>query len=281
VTNTVFFAVLFAALMHAGWNALIKQRDDRFLSISALGMGQGVIALCCTPFVAFPHAESWAWIFTSAALHTGYKLFLIRAYTAGELGQVYPLARGTAPLISSLAAFLILGEALSPFIWVGIFTLCFGIALMSLKGGAGLASLDREALGYALVTSVFIAGYTLVDAVGARGAVAPSSYIVWMFVFDGFTIAAVYAGVRKGAGLAPVLREVPVGFASAAMSLGAYWLVIWSMTRAPIGAVAALRETSILFAVAISMLVLKEKATVWRIGAASLILAGVVLMRAG
>ncbi len=264
--------------MHAAWNALIKDRADRFLTISTLGVAQGMLALATAPFVAFPGAHSWAWLAASAGLHVGYKLFLVRAYSAGDLGQVYPLARGAAPLLSSFAAFALLHETMSAFIWVGVFTLCAGIALMSAKGGA-IAHLDRKAVGYALATSVFIAGYTLVDALGARGAVSPSSYIVWMFAMDGCTMGVVYFGVRGRAGGAPLVRELPFASMAAAISIGAYWLVIWAMTRAPIGAVAALRESSILFALAISVIFLRERASGWRLGSAALILAGVVLMR--
>ncbi len=274
---TVFSVVLFSALLHAGWNALIKERGERFLSISTLGVAQGLIALAALPFVAVPSGATWLWIFASAALHTGYKLLLVRAYSAGDLGQVYPLARGAAPLLSALAALSLLGESPGSFVWTGIVVLSGGIALMSLKGG-GAAQLGGKAVLWALATSIFIAGYTLVDAVGARGAASPSSYIAWMFLFDGFAMGLVYLGVRPTA--APALvRGLPLGFAAAVMSLGAYWLVIWAMTQAPIGAVAALRETSILFALMISVLVLRERAPPWRLAAAGVILAGVALMR--
>ncbi len=280
MSNTVFLVVLLSALLHAGWNALIKERTDRFFSISLLGIAQGLIALAALPFVEVPTGETWIWIAASAALHTGYKLFLIRAYTAGDLGQVYPLARGTAPLLSSLIALFILHETLGPYLWAGVIILCLGIGLMSIKGGGDIARLDRAAVAWALATSLFISGYTIVDAVGARGAASASSYIAWMFVFDGLTIATVYSFVRRGR-LRSVAKELPFGFVAALMSLGAYWLVIWAMTKAPIGAVAALRESSILFALAISALFLKEKLSPWRLAAAALILGGVLLMRVG
>lgn len=279
MSNAVFLAVLFAAFLHAAWNAIIKDRGDRFFSISTLGVAQGLITLALTPFVGFPEKAIWGWILASAALHTGYKLFLIRAYTAGDLGQVYPLARGSAPLLSSLIALAFLHETLGPFLWAGVVTLCAGIALMSFKGGA-IGALDAKAVFWALGTSLFITGYTVVDAVGARGAASAMTYIVWMFVFDGLAIALVYAGVRRGRVVA-ALRELPFGVLTALLSLGAYWIIIWAMTEAPIGAVAALREASILFALAISTLFLRERASGWRIASAALILAGVALMRIG
>jgi len=265
--------------MHAAWNAIIKDRGDRFFSISTLGVAQGLISLALIPFVGVPERATWMWIFASAALHTGYKLFLIRAYTAGDLGQVYPLARGSAPLLSSLIALLFLHETLGPFVWGGVVTLCAGIALMSFKGGGG-GALDLKAAFWALGTSLFITGYTIVDAVGARGAHSAATYVVWMFVFDGLAIALVYAAVRRGR-VAAVARELPFGAMTALLSLGAYWIIIWAMTKAPIGAVAALRESSILFALAISVLFLKESASGWRIASAAIILAGVALMRIG
>ncbi len=263
--------------MHAAWNAIIKDRGDRFFSISTLGVAQGLISLALIPFVGLPEKAIWGWIAASAALHTGYKLFLIRAYTAGDLGQVYPLARGSAPLLSSLIALLLLGETLGPFLWVGVIVLCAGIALMSFKGGR-VRALDASAVFWALGTSLFITGYTIVDAVGARSAQSAAAYVVWMFVFDGFAIGAVYASVRRGRVVA-AMRELPFGVVTALLSLGAYWIIIWAMTEAPIGAVAALRESSILFALAISVVFLKEKASWWRIASAATILAGVILMR--
>lgn len=277
MSNTIFLVVLLAALMHAAWNAIIKDRGDRFFSISTLGVAQGLITLCLTPFVDIPERAVWGWIAASALLHTGYKLFLIRAYSAGDLGQVYPLARGSAPLLSSLIALVFLGETLGPFLWAGVAVLCSGIALMSFKGGAK-GALDAKAIAWALGTSLFITGYTIVDAVGARSAASAASYIVWMFVFDGLAIGLVYAAVRRG-DIAPVVKELPFGAFVAMLSLGAYWLIIWAMTKAPIGAVAALRESSILFALAISVAFLKERASGWRLVSALTILAGVVLMR--
>jgi drug/metabolite transporter (DMT)-like permease len=278
LSNTVFLVVLLAAFMHAAWNALIKERGDRFFSISTLGVAQGLISLAIVPFVGLPEKAVWGWIAASAALHTGYKLFLIRAYSAGELGQVYPLARGSAPLLSSLIALVFLHEMLGPFLWMGVIVLCAGIALMAFKGGA-VGALDAKAVFWALGTSLFITGYTIVDAVGARSAMSAATYVVWMFVFDGLAIALVYAGVRRGRVVA-VARELPFGILTATLSLGAYWLIIWAMTKAPIGAVAALRESSILFALAISVIFLRERASGWRVASALTILAGVILMRA-
>ena len=281
MTFEVFIAVISAALMHAGWNAMIKQKLDRFLSISLMSFSMAALSLACLPFFAVPQGVTWLWIVLSAVLHTGYKIFLIRAYDAGDLTQVYPLARGSAPLLTAVAGFVLLGEVLSPVMVAGIVLLCLGIWAMSARGSATLVKLEGHAVLYALITSGFIAAYTLVDGIGGRGAVSASSYAVWMFAIDGVWMAIFCMMVRGPSAFISVLPEWKSGLVTGALSLGAYWLIIWAMTKAPIAAVAALRETSILFAVVISVLVLKERLTTWRIGAAVLIVAGVIVLRSG
>ena len=277
----VFFAVLAAAIMHAAWNAMIKQRLDRFLSISLMSFAMGLLSLACLPFVAIPQGITWFWIILSALLHTGYKIYLIRAYDSGDLAQIYPLARGAAPLIMALAGVLLLSEILSPTMATGIIVLCVGIGLMAARGGVQLERLSGLAISNALITSLFIAGYTLTDGIGARTAPTASSYAVWMFAIDGFWMALFCMVMRGRQAFVSVLPEWRSGLVTGALSLGAYWIVIWAMTKAPIAAVAALRETSILFAVLISVVFLKERLTGWRSLACLLIVAGVIVLRMG
>jgi drug/metabolite transporter (DMT)-like permease len=277
----VFFAVLAAAVMHAAWNAVIKQRLDRFLSISLMSFSMGGLSLICLPFVAVPQGFTWFWIILSALLHTGYKIYLIRAYDSGDLAQIYPLARGTAPLITAAVGVLLLSEVLSGTMVAGIVVLCLGIGLMSARGGANLERLSGHAIVNALITSLFIAAYTLTDGIGGRTAPSASSYAVWMFAIDGLWMALFCMMVRGPKAFASVLPEWKSGLVTGALSLGAYWIVIWAMTKAPIAAVAALRETSILFAVIISVLFLKERLTKWRLIASLLIIAGVIGLRLG
>jgi drug/metabolite transporter (DMT)-like permease len=279
LTADVFFAVLAAAFMHAGWNALIKVRLDAFLSISLMSLGMGAISLACLPFVAVPTGWTWVWICLSTALHIGYKLFLVRAYKKGDLGQVYPLARGTAPLLTAVGSAVLVGEVVSLATSVAIAVVCLGILLMSVRGSSTTAKLDQATVLYALGTSAFIALYTLVDGVGGRSAPSASSYTVWLFVLDGISMGFLCLVVRGQPAMAAMVPAWRTGLGTGALSLGAYWIIIWAMTQAPIAAVAALRESSILFAVVLSSLVLKEKLTAWRIAAAVLILAGVAGLR--
>jgi len=274
----VFFAVLGAALMHAAWNAIVKVGLDRFSSILLMSIAQGGIAACLLPLFPLPLAEAWPWVVGSALLHIGYKLFLIRAYEHGDLSQVYPLARGTAPLIVALVGAAFLGETMTGGKWAAVLAIALGVILMSRNGG-GLERLSRTALGYALGTACFTAAYTLVDGVGARIAATASGYTLWMFSLDACGMTAVAAATR-GAGalrrLAPAWRS---GVTAGALSLGAYWIAIWAFTLAPLALVAALRETSVMFAMLIGVFLLGERANSWRWLSVGLILAGVVLMR--
>jgi drug/metabolite transporter (DMT)-like permease len=274
MTLAVFLAVLFAAALHAGWNALVKLGLDRFSSILFLALVQGGIALLLLPFFGLPPGAAWPWLLAGSALHSGYKLVLIRAYGHGDLSQVYPLARGTAPLIVAVAATLWLGEAMVPARVAAVVAIAGGIMLMAGKGG-----LTRTGLAWALATAAFTAAYTLVDGVGARIAGSASAFTLTLFVLDGLVMLGFGLAARGGGSLVALLPAWRGGVAAGAMSLGAYWIAIWAFTQAPLAMVAALRETSVLFALLIGALFLKESVAPRRWAAAALILAGVVLMR--
>jgi drug/metabolite transporter (DMT)-like permease len=276
----VFFAVLAAAVMHAGWNAVVRVGLDRFSSILLLSMTQSGLALVLLPFVAQPAPAAWPWVIGASLLHTGYKLFLIRAYQHGDLTQVYPLARGSAPPVVALGGILLFQEHLKPAGWAAVALIAAGVALMAFRGGeAGLRRLPGKALAYALVTAGFVASYTLADGQGARIAQTATGFAMWMFVGDGTTML-LYAVATRGlkAPLA-VLSEWRTGLPAGTLSLGSYWIALWAFTRAPVALVAALRETSVLFALLIGVVLLKEKAGPWRVAAGLCIGAGVVAMR--
>jgi drug/metabolite transporter (DMT)-like permease len=275
----VFAAVLVAAMLHAGWNALVKIGLDRFSSILFLALVQGGIALLLLPFFDPPARAAWPWVLAGSTLHSGYKLVLIQAYRHGDLSQVYPLARGTAPLIVAVAGMLFLHEGMGALRLAAILLIAAGIMLMARNDGRG-AGLTRTGLVFALVTACFTASYTMADGVGARIAGAASGFALWMFVLDGLFMLVYGLATRGGGALVAMLPAWRGGVAAGAMSLGSYWIAIWAFTRAPLAPVAALRETSVLFAMLIAFLVLKEKVGPWRWAAAASILAGIVLMRA-
>ena len=281
MTPLVFTAVLVAAFMHATWNALIKVRADRFASISLTSLGMTFTALPVLPFVTFPSASVWPWIITSLVIHIGYRLFLVLAYEAGDLAQAYPLARGAAPLITTVGGIVLVGEMPGAIAIAGIVLLSASTFLMSLRGGASLGRLNGAVVGYALTTSLFIAGYTLTDGVGARLAETAVSYAAWLFFCDGICAMAI-GFVYRGRRLLTVLAaEWKVGALTGFLSAAAYGIAMWAMTRAPIASVASLRETSILFAMAISVFMLGERMTAWRGAAAVGIMVGMVALRIG
>jgi drug/metabolite transporter (DMT)-like permease len=275
----VFAAVLFAALCHAGWNALVKVGLDPLSSTTLISVGAGVVGLVALPLVGIPSADSWPWLFASVVIHLFYFAALIESYRTGDLGQVYPIARGSAPLMTAVIATILIGEHLSALGWIGVVTLVSGVFLLSLRGGRELARLDMRAVVFALMTAVTICTYSIVDGVGARLSANPNAYSAWLFV--GIAIVLVpYARIRGGSGVlavaAPYWRQ---GLAGGAMQVLSYGIAIWAMTVAPIAIVAALRETSVLFGAAIAVIALKEPLRAARLVAAGLIAIGLVLIR--
>lgn len=275
----VFAAVLAAALMHAGWNAAVKIGLDHFSAIVLLSISQSLVCLALLFFFPTPAAAAWPWLAGSICLHIGYKIFLTRAYTFGDLSQIYPIARGAAPMIVAIASASFLGEPLSPAGFAAVFLVALGVVLMSLHPGKGRARLTPTGLAYALGTAGFTAGYTMADGIGARLAGSAHSFVFWMFVGDGLGMLA-FAWLARGAAAFPALIPAwRTGLLAGIMSLGSYWIAVWAFTCAPIALVAALRETSVLFAMLIAVLYLKEPVGWHRWLAAAMITSGVVFMR--
>jgi drug/metabolite transporter (DMT)-like permease len=275
----VFAAVLLAGACHAAWNAVLKLRLDPFRTIALIAIASAIVALPALPFVGVPPAAAWPWLIASLALHLGYYIGLTEAYRTGDMGQVYPIARGSAPLMTAAMTTTFLGERLGLIGWGGIVVLVSGILLISLHGGRDLARLDRRAIGFAFFTAITICGYSLVDGIGARTAGSAHSYSVTLFLLDGLMMA-VFALLRNGrTTVTDMSRHWKAAFIGGTLSLVAYWIAIWAMTVAPIALVAALRESSVLFGAAIAVIFLKEPLQASRIVAACLIVAGLVLIR--
>ncbi|HKY85198.1 MAG TPA: DMT family transporter [Pseudorhodoplanes sp.] len=275
----VFAAVLVAAACHASWNAVLKLRLDPFRTVALIAIASAVVALPFLPFVGLPPAKAWPWLIASLILHLGYYIGLTEAYRTGDMGQVYPIARGAAPLFTAGMSTVFLGERLGLIGWSGVVILVAGVLLISLHGGRDLARLDRRAVGFAFFTAVTICGYSLVDGIGARTGGSAHSYSVMLFLLDG-AMMAVFAFLRNGkATIADMRDHWRAAFTGGTLSLAAYWIAIWAMTVAPIALVAALRESSVLFAAAIAVIFLKEPLYAARVIAAGLIVAGIVLIR--
>jgi drug/metabolite transporter (DMT)-like permease len=275
----VLLAVLFAAACHAGWNALIKVGLDPLTTTTLISVGSGIVALAFSPFVGAPAWAAWPWLVASVVIHLVYFASLIESYRTGDLGQVYPIARGSAPLMTAAATSIFVGEKLSALGWTGIFVLVAGVLLLSARGGRHLAEIDRRAVGFALFTALTICAYSVVDGIGARLSANPNAYSVWLFI--GIAVVMVpYALYRDGRDVIPAMQRFWLrGFAGGGLQVLSYGIAIWAMTVAPIAIVATLRETSVLFGALIAVVVLKEPLRAVRIVAACLIVCGLVLIR--
>ena len=274
----VFAAVLCAACMHASWNAVIKVKGDRLSAMLMMTVASSAICLVLMPFFSLPAAASLPWLIASAMVHTVYKLSLTQAYEHGDLSQVYPLARGAAPLIVAVVSVFVLKETMTPTKVFAVLAIGGGVCLMALARGT-VSRIPPKAFMFAVLAAGSTASYTLLDGIGARLSGSVAGFIILLSILDGISTSG-YVLARRGpsafAGLPPLWRS---GFCAAIMSLGSYWIALWAFTKAPIALVAALRETSVLFAIVIGVVLLKEKAGPARILAALLITSGVVLMR--
>ena len=275
----VFAAVLFAAACHAGWNAAVKKGLDPLAGTVAISIGAALVSAPLLSLVGLPAAAAWPWVIASVLIHLVYFAALIESYRTGDMGQVYPVARGSAPLLTTLISLLVLKEPIGAYGIAGVVTLALGIMTMSLRAGGRV--FDRKALGFALATGLTITAYTLLDGIGARAARDPHVYSAWLFVGDGLLLTLFALWWKGPRGLAPALAFTVPGLSGGAMSLGSYWIAIWAMTVAPIGLVAAVRESSVLFGAVIAVVILREPLQPIRIIAAAMILLGLALIRLG
>jgi drug/metabolite transporter (DMT)-like permease len=275
----VFVAVLAAAAMHAGWNAFLKLRLDPLSAMTLIAACSGLIGVPFLAWFGWPRTEAWPWLLASLALHIGYYITLTEAYRRADMSQIYPIARGGAPLLTAAASLIALREPVSPPAVVGIAVLGAGVALMSLRGSRKHQAIDPIAIAFALGTAVIICGYTLVDGIGARTAGDPHAYATALFVLDGVPLLLFIIWRDGLAGVKPLLRFGGPGLIAGTLSFAAYWIAIWAMTVAPIALVAALRETSVLFAAVIAFVFLKEPFGPIRAVAAVLIVGGLLLIR--
>ncbi len=277
MTPAVLIAVLIAALLHAGWNAVIKTGLSKQSAMFVLSTTQALFGLALALTQPFPAPAAWPWIAASALVHMAYQLFLAYAYEQGDLSRVYPIARGTAPMIVLLVSILFLSDPLASHELWGIVILGCGIALMA--RGVLTSGESRRLLPFAFGAAMATAGYTLVDGLGARATGESLAYVGWLMVGAALVYTPAIVALRGRAVLRVSPRGWAVGLAAGAASFGACAIVVWAMTRAPIALVGALRETSILFAVLLGWLFFGERMDRSKAVAALLIVAGVGLTR--
>lgn len=275
----VALLVLLAAVLHAGWNVLVKIGGDRLLvqtTIIATGSLACALVLWAVPL---PAPAAWPFVFASMVIHSLYFFFLLRSYAHGDLSQVYPIARGTSPLVVALLAIPLAGEHLAPSDLVGVVLVTFGIA--SLARGHAAAG-EGRAIAYALTTGLLIAAFTLIDGLGVRRAGNPLSFILWMQAFEVVPIG-LFVALRRRERAAAFLaangaRGLLTGVAGGLMAVSAYGIVLWAYSRASLAPVAALRETSVVMAAAFGARSLGEPFGLRRVLASAVVVIGVALL---
>ena len=286
LTWPVVLAVLCGAVLHAGWNTLVKSSGDKEVDTALVHFLGALVALPPLLVVGLPPPVAWPFIAASLLIHVAYYITLAGAYKHGDLGMTYPIMRGSAPLLVALGSSFVLGESLSPLAWIGVLAVTAGVLLVGLSQ-PGEALHHRRALGFALANACVIATYTFVDGTGVRATVAAGhlavSYVMVLFVLDGFPYPALVYFRRDPGGRRAILdyarRRWPLAALGGAASMGSYTIALWAMTKAPVASVSALRETSVLFASALGVWVLKERFGVQRAAGAGVIVAGVVALR--
>lgn len=273
----VMLVVLLSALLHAGWNALVRASADKFASTLAVVLGAGALALPLLPWLPPPAAPSWPYLLASALIHVVYFSLVAGSYRQADLSLAYPVMRGTAPLLAALAAALLLHESPGAVGWLGIALICGGV--LTLAGQARRGGRHGAALRLALANAGVIASYTLVDGQGVRLAGHAFSYTGWVFLLTAVLLLAVALARRGRAVLAPTRAAGRAAVLGGAGTLLAYALVLWAMGQASIASVAALRETSIVFAALIGALFLHERIGRVRLLAIALVCAGAVAIK--
>jgi drug/metabolite transporter (DMT)-like permease len=274
----VALLVLLAALMHAAWNAIVKSSRSKFLDTMMVAIVPGLIALAVVPFLQLPAPASWPWLIASVAIHFLYYLAVAGALRHGDLSHVYPLMRGCAPLMVALASIAGLVDQLTTSMWAGVVLISAGIIAPVVLRRNGLGTPARGTM-IAIGNAVIIAAYTIVDGNGTRLSGDAISYGQWLFLLNAMPLAVFTLAWRKDQIAAYVRERWAMGLLGGVLSMGSYAIVLWAMTRAPVAGVAALRETSVIFAALIGSFLLREGSIAPRVAGAVLVACGIAALR--
>ncbi|MEJ8648624.1 DMT family transporter [Streptomyces sp. MS1.AVA.3] len=279
MTPLVVAAVLIAAITHASWNAIAHGIRDQLLAFTLVGGGGALCGLVAAFFTPLPAAGAWPYLLASAVLHIVYQALLMRSFRLGDFGQMYPIARGTAPLVVTVLAAVFVHEVPDAWALAGVALASAGLVGVALWGIRGSGTKPHwPAIIAALATGLAIASYTTVDGLGVRASGSSLGYIAWLMILEGIVIPAYALAVRRRRLLTELRPFALRGLAGGALSVFAYGLVLWAQTRAPLAPIAALRESSIIVGAAIGALFFKERFGAPRIAAAGLMVIGIGLM---
>ncbi len=272
--NYVFYLVLFATVMHAVWNGMVKNHPDKVVAVAAIVLGHIPLAVIAIILLPAPTLDCIPYIIASAIVHQGYQWYLISSYQVGDLTKVYPIARGFGPLVATIISILVLGLVLKSLVILSILLICIGIMILGLFDRENK---DFKVLKLSLTTGFFIGLYSLIDGYGARVSLSPIVYMSWAFLLS----AAIFPIVLKLKNRKNIFQNIfsegkKIFWIGGTISYIIYVIVVWAFTKAPIPMVGALRETSILFSILIGYFFLKEKITTTKIISIFLIVIGVI-----
>ena len=274
----VFLLVILAAFLHAIWNGMVKNFEDKVISVSAIVYGHVPIAVLVMFFLPLPTLESLPYIILSAIIHQGYQWYLISAYKFGDLTKAYPIARGTGPIIATLISIVFLGVLIPKFKILSICLISFGIISLGLLNKNSLT--NNKAIFYSLLTGLFIGLYSLADGYGARISLSPLSFLGWSFILNAILFSFLLKFMNHPNVFIRVMKEAKkIFWLGGTVSYIVYGIVVWSFTKAPIPLVAALRESSIIFSIIIGIFFLNEKISIYKMISIVLIFIGVVSLK--
>lgn len=267
--------VLFAAFLHASWNAVVKAVPDRGLVLAAVSIAHSVVGIALIAGSASPDPASWPFFIASTIIHFGYYIFLFQSYKLGDLSQVYPISRGLAPALVAFGAYFILGENLGPIGWAGLGCITFGIAFLAFQRGIGQA--PRGAIPAAAMNGLLIAAYSVIDGIGVRLSDSPFGYMGWLFLLE-FPVP-LFILLRRHHHALPFNPKVfIIGLLGGLAAVSAYGMAIYAKAIAPLGAVSAIRESSVIMASLIGCFLLGERPWQPRIVAAVIVAFGVAAL---
>ena len=280
----VFLAVIFAAFLHALWNSMVKSHKDKHVAVAAIVLGHVPASIIIIFLVPLPAIESLPYIIASAIIHQGYQWFLLTAYRHGDYTRVYPIARGTGPIVVTIVLLLFFGVKLSLYELLGIIIISIGILSLSTQDRHSffpwIARKNARAISFALLTGLFIGGYSIVDGYGARASFSPLSFMGWSFILNALIFPIFLRIMNQPGVVKKVFSEAKLLFwFGGTISYIVYAIVVWGFTQAPIPLVSALRETSVIIALLIGTIFLKEKFTILKSLSIFIIFAGVVLLK--
>lgn len=281
MSSFMVLVVLCAALMHASWSILVKLGGNARTTTTAFMAGSAFIAMLGLPFISFPSLASLPFMFISVFVQIIYMYFIGIIYQKGDISQSYPIMRGMPPLLIALCSGFIIGEILSLKAWIGIALISIGILALAFEALRKSGQIHATVLPLTLLNAALIACYTMLDAVGIRLSQSPIGYILWIFFLIGLPrfIFAIAMPTTRSIFMTYIKHRWWLVLIGGMLSLGAYGLALWAMTSLPVAIVSALRETSIVFAIILSFIILKEKISCARMIAALLIVCGVIAVR--